>query len=282
MIRKNKGAQMTQEKEFTLSVHSSKVKSQSTNDGITNLTLDLSDGWGHVCTLFLDAALRVAGKQELRGQLEDLLMAETPCFQIARIEEPPQQKVLVYVEGGVVQDSITSHPGIEVEVFDVDNLEQEGLGSGEIETLYAEKLAELRGSSLVVSEVPLLKITPEMMAEWPRDEWKQDVASGDTSLGYEDWVAHNVESENNPIGQLWWIADDEADEKKMIADLVAKGCTILKVQEYEGMKQRDIIFSLPKAKASEMLGYQVEHEEWLVGWVDENPQPSKPSSPLPS
>lgn len=62
---------MTQENEFTLSVHSSKVKSQSTNNGITALTIDLSDGWGHACTLFLDAALRVAGKQELRGQLCD-------------------------------------------------------------------------------------------------------------------------------------------------------------------------------------------------------------------
>lgn len=161
---------MAQEKEFTLSVHSSKVKSQSTNNGITALTIDLSDGWGHACTLFLDAALRVAGKQELRGELENLLMAETPYFQIARIENiplSPQQKVLVCVEGGVVQDTVESHPGIEVEVFDCDNLRAEGLSRDKIDALYEEKARPLRKMSSAVSDVTLQKITPEMMEGFP-------------------------------------------------------------------------------------------------------------------
>lgn len=37
-------------------------------------------------------------------------------------------------------------------------------------------------------------ITDAQRAAWPRDEWQTDVSNGDTKLGYEDWVRHNVES----------------------------------------------------------------------------------------
>jgi hypothetical protein len=30
--------------------------------------------------------------------------------------------------------------------------------------------------------------------EFPMSDWKYDVANGDTKLGYEDWVLHNIES----------------------------------------------------------------------------------------
>lgn len=32
--------------------------------------------------------------------------------------------------------------------------------------------------------------------DWPKSEWRQDVANCDTKLGYWEWVAHNVESES--------------------------------------------------------------------------------------
>lgn len=73
---------MVQKNEFTLSIPSSLLKSQNINNDIVALTVDLGSGWGRACTFFLDAALRIAGKQELRGQLEDILMAETPDFHI--------------------------------------------------------------------------------------------------------------------------------------------------------------------------------------------------------
>jgi len=30
--------------------------------------------------------------------------------------------------------------------------------------------------------------------KWPRSDWQQDVANGDTQLGYAEWVEHNKES----------------------------------------------------------------------------------------
>jgi len=30
---------------------------------------------------------------------------------------------------------------------------------------------------------------------WPRSEWQQDIANGDTQLGYWEWVEHNKEAE---------------------------------------------------------------------------------------
>jgi len=79
--------------------------------------------------------VRVAGKQELRGQMEDLLMAETPYFQIARIE-------------GVSREE---------------------------------------------------EFSQDVLDRFPREDWRCDVANNDTSLGYEEWLAHNVESEKEDI-----------------------------------------------------------------------------------
>jgi hypothetical protein len=33
---------------------------------------------------------------------------------------------------------------------------------------------------------------------FPYEDWRNDVWSGDTRLGYAEWVAHNVESEDAP------------------------------------------------------------------------------------
>lgn len=37
--------------------------------------------------------------------------------------------------------------------------------------------------------------------EWDRSDWRQDVANGDTNLGYADWVRHQIESAE-PIGSV--------------------------------------------------------------------------------
>jgi len=36
------------------------------------------------------------------------------------------------------------------------------------------------------------KLTPEEL--YPIEDWRYDVANGDTKLGYKEWVEHNVES----------------------------------------------------------------------------------------
>ena len=32
--------------------------------------------------------------------------------------------------------------------------------------------------------------------DWPAEDWKYEVANGDTCLGYKDWVLHNKESDS--------------------------------------------------------------------------------------
>jgi hypothetical protein len=36
------------------------------------------------------------------------------------------------------------------------------------------------------------KLTPEEL--YPIEDWRYDVANGDTKLGYKEWVEHNIES----------------------------------------------------------------------------------------
>lgn len=38
------------------------------------------------------------------------------------------------------------------------------------------------------------KLKPKDYENYPKEDWQYDVANGDTRLGYEDWVRHNVES----------------------------------------------------------------------------------------
>ena len=52
------------------------------------------------------------------------------------------------------------------------------------------------------------------MDRFPIQDWKYDVASDDTKLGYEDWVKHNVESAGRDCphcSNRMELVDDEED-----------------------------------------------------------------------
>lgn len=51
-------------------------------------------------------------------------------------------------------------------------------------------------SSVIVCISPAWDDSKGDHPEWSRTEWRQDVTLGDTRLGYAEWVAHNLESEN--------------------------------------------------------------------------------------
>jgi hypothetical protein len=51
-------------------------------------------------------------------------------------------KVAIYVSGGVVQDTKANQEGVEVTVFDVDNLKADGLMSWAIDERWAKILDE--------------------------------------------------------------------------------------------------------------------------------------------
>lgn len=53
-------------------------------------------------------------------------------------------KVIVCIEGGVLQGAVATTKNIDFEVFDVDNLEAEGMSNNEIRTIWKNKVKEMK------------------------------------------------------------------------------------------------------------------------------------------
>lgn len=64
---------------------------------------------------------------------------------------------------------------------------------------------------------------------YPESDWKYDVSNGDTKLSYEEWVAHNLESEGLVLkgtkepSKNKTLKDLIKDTKKRIKDYVKEG-----------------------------------------------------------
>lgn len=81
---------------------------------------------------------------------------------------------------------------------------------------------------------------------------------------------------NRGTDRLWWIADNEAEADEWLKDLVSKGCTLVKKEAHAEGGRVDLVFSLNKARAIEVLGYVPDEEEWLEA---ETPEPTSPERP---
>lgn len=82
------------------------------------------------------------------------------------------------------------------------------------------------------------------------------------------WFDKNLDPEafheNLPgWGQIWWVAENDKEAGEMQRDLLARGCRIVSSDKNSGDDRVSVVFALPKATASRMLGYEVEEEEWL-------------------
>lgn len=66
-------------------------------------------------------------------------------------------------------------------------------------------------------------------------------------------------------GKLWWIADDQAELYAWKKEWEGKPIEIIGVNAsgHQGSTRMNVIFQLEKAQANELLGYEVEEEEWL-------------------
>lgn len=53
-------------------------------------------------------------------------------------------KVIVYIEGGILQGAVANTQAVDFEVFDVDNLEAEGMSSNEISTIWKNKVKKMK------------------------------------------------------------------------------------------------------------------------------------------
>ena len=66
------------------------------------------------------------------------------------------------------------------------------------------------------------------------------------------------------IGRLWWIAEDQQEAQSMKRELGEKGVLLVELKPQGGGSSRvDVLFSIDKALASKILGYEVSDEEWL-------------------
>lgn len=67
------------------------------------------------------------------------------------------------------------------------------------------------------------------------------------------------------LGKLWWTAENQQEAEKWKADLEAKGATNFELTpQRDGSTRVDVLFSVEKERAKEILGYEVEECEWLT------------------
>lgn len=65
------------------------------------------------------------------------------------------------------------------------------------------------------------------------------------------------------VGKMWWFAENQADADGMKADLLAKGVIDVELGVPDDNGRIDVIFSLDRDRAREILGFPVANEEWL-------------------
>ncbi len=66
------------------------------------------------------------------------------------------------------------------------------------------------------------------------------------------------------MGRLWWTANDTKELYSMVGTITQKGMVITRIERRSEGTIYDVIFELEKARASELLGYDVADEEWLT------------------
>jgi hypothetical protein len=65
------------------------------------------------------------------------------------------------------------------------------------------------------------------------------------------------------VGKMWWFANSQAEADATKADLLAKGVIDVELGKANERGVIDVIFSLDRDRAREILGFEVAEEEWL-------------------
>lgn len=71
------------------------------------------------------------------------------------------------------------------------------------------------------------------------------------------------QADQSSIGKLWWSADDVAEAKKWEAEYLAKGAISVELKPESDRSVVDVIITLDRNRATEILGHAVGKEEWL-------------------
>lgn len=66
------------------------------------------------------------------------------------------------------------------------------------------------------------------------------------------------------VGRLWWSADNLAEAQQWQRDFMAKGALAVELKPEDDRAVVDVIITLRVSMASEVVGYEVQPEEWLT------------------
>lgn len=102
-------------------------------------------------------------------------------------------RIILNMEGGLVRSVENLPAGWTLEVRDY---EIEHLDDAEDEDFQTDEYGDKYSASLWESEHQDYDWDSEH-EDWPREDWQYEVQNGDTRLGYNEWVAHNRESEES-------------------------------------------------------------------------------------
>jgi hypothetical protein len=65
------------------------------------------------------------------------------------------------------------------------------------------------------------------------------------------------------VGKMWWFANSQAEADATKANLIDKGVINVELGKPNERGVIDVIFSLDRNRAREILGFEVADEEWL-------------------
>lgn len=65
------------------------------------------------------------------------------------------------------------------------------------------------------------------------------------------------------IGTLWWIASNLEEAEAWQKELQEKGAFDVGIQTEEDSELVDVLIKLDRATANEVVGYEIEPDEWL-------------------
>ncbi len=94
-------------------------------------------------------------------------------------------RVLVVVSNGVAECS--SDKGVDVEIFDWDNFKDDPVGTEGVSEHFRDLAESWEG----------LPIGGTLEERFPLSDWMDEVANGDTTLGYEMWAFSKAEESSH-------------------------------------------------------------------------------------
>jgi hypothetical protein len=68
-----------------------------------------------------------------------------------------------------------------------------------------------------------------------------------------------------PLSTLWWCADNIAEAQAWKQEYEGKGAYVTIAPPNQWGAQIDVLISLERKDAMQVLGYQPDEEEWLIG-----------------